>query len=565
MQVTKLQLEPLRVGVNNVLPRCYIKPATILCCGVVFSLIFLATPSRVLPHGGHDHGFGEGNTANQAPGEIQVDAETAKRIGIKVEPVTRQRLAIGIKTTGQIETLPNQKVEVTAPLNSTVVELLVNPGDAVRKGQAVAIISSPELVQLRVESQEKQAEGIADLQQAQADLNLAQQNYQQYAQIAAAEIAQARSQVNFAQEKYNRDRELVAAGALPRRNALESQTELVQAQAELTKATSRRDVLAAETQLKRAQSAVKVAQSRINLSNATYQTRLQQLGTQANAKGLVTVTAPISGTVVDREVTLGQSFQDAGGKLMTIMNNSRVFATANIYEKDLAQIQTNQRVNAKVAALPNRTFSGRITRISSVVAGETRVLPVQAELDNLEGQLKPGMFTELEILTDRTATPRLAIPTTAVVEANGQPLVYVQNGSAYLPVEVTLGETFGDMVEVESGLFEGDLVVTQRSPQLYAQSLRAGNTTTADTSDETPSQPQSQTQNPLPWWLVGVGGGAVIATGAFMAGVWSSRRSQRQLLADAAAINNDLATFNNHHEPNPHEQLESSLKQPSDF
>ncbi|MUL37026.1 efflux RND transporter periplasmic adaptor subunit [Gloeocapsopsis dulcis] len=560
MQVIKLQLEPLRTWVNDVLPS-YIKPATIVCSGVVFSLIFLATPSRVLPHGGHDHGFGEGSGANQAPGTVEVDTETAKRIGIKVEPVTRQRLAIGIKTTGQIETLPNQKAEVTAPLNSTVVELLVNPGDAVRKGQAVAVISSPELVQLRVESQEKQAEGIADLQQAQADLNLAQQNYQQYSQIAAAEIAQARSQVNFAQEKYNRDRELAAAGALPRRNALESQTQAAQAQAELTKAASRRDVLAAEAQLKRAQSAVKVAQSRINLSNATYQTRLQQLGTQANARGLVTVTAPISGTIADREVTLGQSFQDAGGKLMTIVNASRVFATANIYEKDLAQVQTNQRVNAKVAALPNRTFSGRITRIGSAVEGETRVVPVQAELDNLEGQLKPGMFAELEVLTDRTATSRLAIPSSAVVEANGQSIVYVQNGNAYLPVEVTLGETFSDMVEIESDLFEGDLIVTQRSPQLYAQSLRAGNTTTADTPEESPSQPQSQIPS-LPWWLVGVGGGAVIGTGAFMAGVWSSRRHQRRL----AASNNSLATFNKHHEPKTQiNQLESSLKHPSDF
>jgi len=53
---------------------------------------------------------------------------------------------------------------------------------------------------------------------------------------------------------------------------------------------------------------------------------------KANAKGLVTVTAPISGRVADREVTLGQSFEDAGGKLMTIVND-KVFATANIYEK----------------------------------------------------------------------------------------------------------------------------------------------------------------------------------------------------------------------------------------
>ncbi len=66
----------------------------------------------------------------------------------------------------------------------------------------------------------------------------------------------------------------------------------------------------------------------------------------------------------------------------------------------------------------------------------------------------------------------LAIPSSAVVDANGKKLVYVQNGDAFQPVEVTLGQTSGDMVEVKTGLFEGDLAVTQRAPQLYAQSLR---------------------------------------------------------------------------------------------
>jgi cobalt-zinc-cadmium efflux system membrane fusion protein len=78
---------------------------------------------------------------------------------------------------------------------------------------------------------------------------------------------------------------------------------------------------------------------------------------------LVTVTAPISGTVVTREVTLGQAFEDAGGKLMTIVNDSQVFATANIYEKDLDKVKTGQRAIAKVASLPNRTFSGQIAVI----------------------------------------------------------------------------------------------------------------------------------------------------------------------------------------------------------
>lgn len=569
------------------------KQCTVSRCvaGAVFSLLILATPNKVLAHVGHGNEFQGG--ANQAAGAVQVDAATAKRLGIKVEPVTRQRVAVGIKTTGQIETLPNQQVEVTAPLNSTVVKLLANPGDSVRQGQAVAVISSPELVQLRVESQEKQAEGLADLQQAQADLNLARQNYQRYLQIAAAETTQARSQVAFAQEKYNRDRELAAAGALPRRNALESQTQLAQAQAELTKAASRRDVLEAEAQLKRAQSAVEVAQSRISLSNANYQTRLQQLGTRADARGLVTVTAPISGTVTDREASLGQSFQDAGGKLMTIVNDNRVFATANIYEKDLAQVRTGQRVNIKVASLPNRTLSGQITRIGSVVAGETRVVPVQAEVDNLNGQLKPGMFAELEVLTDQKSAAMIAIPNTAVVDANGKQLVYVQNGNAYVAAEVTLGETFGDLVEVKSGLFEGDLIVTQRSPQLYAQSLRGDSTTQEGEQQEAPS-PATQTNNssfPLPWWVVGAMGGAAIGTGAFVAGtLWSNRRNQRHLSTVHAGVPNDAfvtssevaSKESSHHEPKIHKvpiwvennnhqhthkvgQLESGTKKPSDF
>ncbi|WP_017315870.1 efflux RND transporter periplasmic adaptor subunit [Mastigocladopsis repens] len=504
--------------------------------GTLVSLLLLANSSTVLAHGGHGNEFQGGSEASQNTGSIQVDAQTAKRLGIKIEPVKRQRRAVGIKTTGQIETLPSQKVEVTTPISGAkVVELLVEPGAVVKKGQPVAVVTSPDLVELRVNSQEKLAEGQADLQQAQADLQLAQQNYEKYQQIAAAEIAEAQSQVAFAQEKSDKDRQLADNGALPRRDALESQTQLAQAKAELTKASSRRDVIDAENKLKRAESAVEVAKKRIQLSNATYQTRLQQLGNSANAKGLVTVTAPISGKVADREVTIGQSFEDAGGKLMTIANDSRVYATANIYEKDLGKVKTGQQVNLKVASVPNRTFTGRIAVVGSVVEDETRVVPVKAEINNLDGVLKPGMFAELEVLTDQTSTAILAIPNSAVVEANGKKQVYVQNGNAYQPVELTLGQTSGDMVEVKTGLFEGDLIVTQRSPQLYAQSLRGGGkaeehgSTGAGEKDATPHSGVTTQTSALPWW-VAAGGGTAVAAVAFVAGAyWSGRSTKPQL------------------------------------
>ncbi len=502
--------------------------------GTLLSVILLTTPFSVLAHGGHGDEFQGGSNATNAPSSVQVDAQTAKRLGIKVEPVNRQRLAMGIKTTGQIETLPNKQAEVTAPIPGIITELLVEPGTYVKANQPVAVLAAPELVELGVASQEKKAEGQADLQQAQADLSLAQQNYQRYLQITAAEIAEAQSQQDFAQERYDKDKVLATQGALPRRQALESQTQLAQAKAELTKASSRREVIEAQAQVKRAQSAVEVANSRIRLSSTAYQTRLSQLGNRANAKGLVTVTSPISGRIADREVTLGQSFEDAGGKLMTIVNDSQVFATANIYEKDLNLVQSGQEVNVKIASLPNRTFNGKITVIGSVVEGETRVVPVKAELNNSGGQLKPGMFAQLEVLTNQTSKDVLVIPSSAVVEANSKQLVYIQNGNGYQTTEVTLGQTSGDLVEVKSGLFEGDLIVTQRAPQLYAQSLRGGGNTEAGETEAKAAPAQVTANQPNNYWrawLLGGVGGAALGTAAFMAGTfWAGRRRKSQVV-----------------------------------
>lgn len=502
--------------------------------GALLSVVLLASPIAVLAHGGHGEDFQGGSEATVAPGSVQVDAQTAKRLGIKVEPVNRQRLAVGIKTTGQIETLPNKQAEVTAPIPGTVTELLVEPGAYVKANQPVAVLAAPELVALSVASQEKKAEGQADLQQAQADLRLAQQNYQQYIQIAKADIAQAQSQLAFAQERYDKDKLLATEGALPRRQALESQTQLAQAKAALTKVSSRQEVIAAQAQLKRAQSAVEVAKSRIRLSDTAYQTRLSQLGNRANAKGLVIVTAPIAGKVADREVTLGKSFQDAGGKLMTIVNDSQVFATANIYEKDLDLVKAGQEVIVKIDSLPNRSFTGRITVIGSVVEGETRVVPVKAELINSNGQLKPGMFAQLEVLTNQTSKNILVIPRASLVEANGKQLVYVKNGNGYQAAEVTLGQTSGDLVEVKSGLFEGDKIVTQRAPQLYAQSLRGGGKAEEGESkaeESTSSTNTTSSSGQLPWWMI-IPVGGLFSVGAF----WVGRRTKPQLAPVSARV-----------------------------
>ncbi len=110
------------------------------------------------------------------------------------------------------------------------------------------------------------------------------------------------------------------------------------------------------------------------------------------------------------------------------MNGSSVQASSNIYEKDLNQIRVGQSVRVKVNGLPDRTFGGRISTVGSTVQGDTRVVLVKAELDNADGALKPGMFAEIEGLTDRTSASVLVVPKSAIVETNDKKkMIFVQN------------------------------------------------------------------------------------------------------------------------------------------
>ena len=78
--------------------------------GILLSFSLFIDPVAVLAHAGHGNEFHEsGGDAVQIPAAISVDAETSKRIGIKVESVKAQRLSVGIKTTGQIETYQTKK------------------------------------------------------------------------------------------------------------------------------------------------------------------------------------------------------------------------------------------------------------------------------------------------------------------------------------------------------------------------------------------------------------------------------------------------------------------------
>ena len=503
---------------------------------VGYSATFGSLPS--IAGAGHNHGneFETGGSTGELQ-SIEVNTDITERIGIKIESVERRRIGVGIKATGQIEFQPDRQANVTVPAPGTIVELLVEPGDRVQQGQPLAVISSLELLQLRVDSLDRKNEAEISLREAQANLRLAQEDLERENQIAITEIAQAQTQLAEAQERYDEDVRLVAAGALPRRQMLTSETQLAEAKVVLEQSKSRQAVLRAEAELERAVAAVDGAKQRIDLSDTTYQTRLSQLQTPANSQGLVVVHAPITGTVAKREVTLGASFEEAGGQLMTIVNDSEVWATANVYEKDLDQLSQGQSIRLQVSSLPGEIFNGQIVQINPVVDGETRVVPVRASVGNPRNQLKPGMFAELEIVTGRTSSTTMAVPVGGLVEVNNQSFVYVENGKGrFDPVDVELGETFGGLVEIKQGLFDGDRIVTQGAMMLYAQSLQGGSQLLEQDEDDHSEEDGDDHGNEtavsstgflglntgnninIPWWFIVPIGGTMIAAGSYLAG-----------------------------------------------
>ncbi len=614
---------------------------------LLLPLSILTISASAFAHGGHGNEFGgeEGSKSTN----VQIDGATAQQIGVQTVVAKKQSLNVEISATGQIELLPSKKVEVTAPIKGKLIQLLVQPGAQVKAGQVLAMLSSPELNELRTGALEKRSTAIALLQQAQTDRTLAQRSsskivevataetnqarsqltvaqarltreqqlvkngsvvraaktsYQRQQQIATAEISSAQTELELAQERYQKDVELVKSGALARRQMLESQAKLAQARTALIKAQSQSGVAQAETdlrkaetdlplrelrdaekqvaeatgqlakatnqkstveanaQLQKANSAVTAAQTQLRLSDASYQGRLAQLGTFANAQGIVTITAPIDGTIADREITIGQSVADAGAKLMTITDDRQVLVTANIYERDLGRLKIGQQVSVKVPGAGDKLFSGQISRIGTAVDPQSRVVPVQATLSNSDRLLKAGTFAEIKLATSQVTTPVVVIPASAVVEANLEKLVYVKSGDGYQPTTVTLGQTVGDLVEVKAGLFVGDSVVSQRAPQLYAQSLKSKPASEHGTAAKPDAASQSQLPPYLIWGLVPAVG--ILGGGAFLLG----KRSERNAISSIDLIKSEdepnhlpvleAATESNHH-VTAHEDAEISF------
>ena len=179
--------------------------------------------------------------------------------------------------------------------------------------------------------------------------------------------------------------------------------------------------------------------------------------------------APQRGVVVGLYAEPGAHI-DGAAPAVTLADTSRIHCGLDVYEKDIARVRKGQSVRIKVVAFPDETFPGTISYVSPRVDENSRTVKVRVDLLNLQGKLKFGMFVKGLIQVGQRQS--LAIPESAVQVIKGKSVVFVakeDEARTFSPVEVKLGDRSNELIEILSGLKEGDKVAVKGSFTLKAE------------------------------------------------------------------------------------------------
>ena len=343
---------------------------------------------------------------------VRVAAERMHRISIvDVELCSfhLQKSAIG-----QIAFNEDASTAVLTPFSGRVTRLIAKIGDEVKRGDPLFEIDSPEVVQ------------------AQTDL------------IAAVQaLEKSRSQLALARSVADRQAGLYAVKAT-------SQRELEQARA---------DQAAAETDVRTAEGVLTATRHRLRMLGRS-EAEVARVEREHTIDPLITVNAPIAGTVIARKVGPGQYVRsDAGDQLYAISDLTTMWVKASVPESDIRLVHVGQEIEVSVAAIAGRVYKARVIAIGAASDPATRRVLVRSEIPNPDGALKAEMFATFRIVTgDDGLTPGVA--TEAVIRNGEMATVWVERAPMLFERRrVSLGSEQDGRVQVREGLRPGERVV----------------------------------------------------------------------------------------------------------
>ena len=327
---------------------------------------------------------------------------------------------------------PFQEIEVHAKVAGFVKSITVDVGDRVHAGQLLATLEVPEL-------QDEIRQDEAAVKRASEEINRAQ------ADLERTESAH----------------EVAHLGATRLANVMKARPNLV-AQQDIDEASGRDRV--SEAQVATARAALAAAREQLEIARAG-QSKTQTLLDYAR------ITAPFTGVITRRYadtgamIQAGTSSQTQAMPLVLLSQNDRLRLVIPVPESAVSRIHLGQHVNVTVQSL-HKTVSGIVARFADRLDTDTRTMRVEVDVQNANLELVPGMYADASLALEQVSNTIVA-PVQAVDHGEtGARVLAVGKDGRLESRAVTLGLETGDLIEVKSGLSEGDVVVVGSRAQL---------------------------------------------------------------------------------------------------
>ena len=334
---------------------------------------------------------------------------------VTVAPVTRSGATSSLVLPGNIQAVT--EAPVLARASGYIRTRSADIGDRVKAGQVLAEIEAPELDQQIRQAQAGIDQANSTIEQSQAALLQGQSNE------ALAKITAERSQKLF-------DRNVV----------------------------SRQDNDTAQMQYSAQQANVQAlgkAVAAARSSASAFQANLARLN---ELKNYLTGRAPFAGVITVRNIDVGALVSEGSTLLYRIAQTDRLRTYLNVPQADSSSVRVGQHASLSVPDLGGRKFSGLVTRTSNALDPASRTLLAEIEVDNANGALMPGMYSEVDLAVPRKDPPLIIPADTLVVRGNGPQVAVVDSGGVVHFKLIHLGRDFGDRIEVLDGLEEGQLL-----------------------------------------------------------------------------------------------------------
>lgn len=205
-----------------------------------------------------------------------------------------------------------------------------------------------------------------------------------------------------------------------------------------------------KTSYETAMRAYKTAQANVELK----QVDIQDISNSLND---CVIKAPINGEISGKSISVGQ-YLSPGTVIATVNNNTTIKAEIQLMQEDLEKVSSGQEVILRMDKNAGTAYKGIVETIAASADSQTRVFDCLVRVDNSTGQLNSGTVGYIEI-SSQDKTQVLAVSMKAVAGTEGDYSVFtIQDGTARR-VSVTIGEIADDMIEITSGLQEGDQII----------------------------------------------------------------------------------------------------------